>query len=67
MDAWRDEVSCSWEDDATFDDSELLKVSREALREKRVQEREQRRQQVEAAAKLKQEQSKLMAVKTVIK
>lgn len=67
MEAWKDEVSCSWEDDATFDDSELLKVSREALREKRLQEREQRRQQVEAAARLKQEQSKLSAVKTVIK
>ena len=64
MEAWKDEVSCSWEDD-TFDDSELLKVSREALREKRLQEREQRRQQVEAAARLKQEQSKLMAVKTI--
>lgn len=63
---WRDEVSCSWEDDATFDNNEILKVSREALREKRLHEREQRRQQVETAARLKQEQSKL-AVKTVIK
>lgn len=60
-------MSCSWEDDATFDDNELIKVSREALREKRLQEREQKRQQVETAARLKQEQSKLAAVKTVIK
>lgn len=64
---WKDEVSCSWEDDATFDDNELLRVSREALREKRLLEREQRRQQVETAARLKQEHSKLASVKTVIK
>jgi len=64
LEVWRDEPSDgTWEDDTTFDDNELIKVSREALREKRLLEREQRRQQQEAAARVKQEQSKLTTVK----